>query len=127
MNGRLLDERALSGASAEALAGHLRTHGMYPPSESCRQGAAAFTVRDDLSVHDVVQSVGDLLRQASSVVAVLACDRGADEHVSGTAEAVEHLLKQARGLHSLLHLALGNIDVQASSSPAQTTRKRRPE
>lgn len=102
---RVLDEPVCPHV-ADDLAGHLRTHGMYPPRAEWRQGAAAFTVRDDLSLENVLESISDLLRMAESAAAVLARDENADAHISGAAEAIGHVLKQARGLQSLVFPAL---------------------
>lgn len=106
---RLLDQPLwpdVVGDKAE----HFRAHGMYPPNERWRQGAAAFIVRDDLTLRDALKTVDELLRQADGIASMLACDDNADAHISGAAEAISHLLKQSRGLHSLVPAAVEAFD-----------------
>lgn len=113
---RLLDEPVLPYLQGESLPEHFRLYGMYPSSESWRQDAAAFTVRDDVRVDDVLESVTHLLRMAAGMVGVLSCDSNADEMVTDTAAAVEHLLREARGLHSLLRPALCGVELSADGA-----------
>lgn len=99
---RVLDEPVSAHVPGAGLDDHFRTYGMYPPSESRRDGAAAFTLRPDLQLADVLETVGRLLRQADGIASALACDGSLDEGTTSAAEALAYLLQQARGLHSLV-------------------------
>lgn len=108
----LADEPVLAYIDAEDLDAHMRTHGMYPRGESVRDGVAAFTVRSDVTLWDVLETVDSLLRQAEAVASVMACDANADPAHVSAADAVSGLLRQARGLNSLV------LPVVSVASPA---------
>jgi hypothetical protein len=111
-----IDEPIRSHLDMATLPRRFRAVGMYPPGESCREGAAAFTVRTDLRVCDALESVEGLLRQAGALVDMLGTC-GADPTVAGAAEAIAHLLAEARGLHSLVAPVLCRLAVPDSAEP----------
>lgn len=113
----LVDEPVLAYIDADGLDKHLSTHGMYPPAAAARQGVAAFGVRPDVTLGDVLETVSSLLRQADAVASAIACDANAEPDHANAADAISHLLQQARGLHSLVLPVVGR-SVAAGSAPS---------
>lgn len=113
----VLDAQVLPHVRSVSLDEHFQTHGMYPPAPESRQGAAAFAVRPDVSLRDVLETVDSLLRQAEGVASVMVFDSTADDAIVNAADALRYLLQQARGMHSLvspvLHSAV--LDVGAAA------------
>lgn len=113
----VLDEPAIPKAPAGGdLDAHFRVHGMYPPAPSWRVGAAAFTVRPDLCVRDVLESVSALLCGLDAITSSIRDDPSVEEYTANALEGVLHLLQQARGLHSLVQGCLNGLVVDVPAS-----------
>lgn len=112
--------RHISGPQLDEL---FQVHGMYPPRVDCRDGAAAWTVRPEATLGDVLETLDQLLRQSLGIASALACDESQDQATWDLSEALLYLLRQARGMQSLVWPVVVNavLDERAAPTTAGVT------
>ena len=92
----LLQHRPLAGATQAQIDALLATS-MWPPSDSYRQGTAALTMRQDITMDSAHESASKALRQVHALLTVLEVDEGVEEPATSAIGAALELLSMARG------------------------------
>jgi hypothetical protein len=99
----LADYKPLENMPAAEVLTMLEGADFHSPNSASRSGANAFTLRADVGMGDLCESISHRQNTLRAILLMLCSDEDTPAHMAGVIEAALMLAQESAGFHAALH------------------------